>query len=68
MPIYTNTGIIMSEMLVVQSKVKEFAKQSEVNVGSDFSEGLSKMVEEAITKAVNRSKANGRKTLRSYDL
>ncbi|MCK4729857.1 MAG: DUF1931 domain-containing protein [Candidatus Aenigmarchaeota archaeon] len=55
-------------MLVVQSKIKEFAKQSDVNVGSDFSEGLSKMVEEAITKAVNRSKANGRKTLRSYDL
>jgi len=68
MPIYTLISTIMGEMLVVQSKVKEYAKQSDVNVGSDFSEGLSKMVEEAITKAINRSKANGRKTLRSYDL
>ncbi len=68
MLIYTLISIIMGEMLVVQSKIKEYAKQSDVNVGSDFAEGLSKMVEEAITKAVNRSKANGRKTLRSYDL
>ena len=59
---------IMSDSLVVNSKVREFAKKEDINVSSDFGEGLSKVVEDVITKAIERVKANGRKTLRSYDL
>ncbi|MCD6274889.1 MAG: DUF1931 domain-containing protein [Candidatus Aenigmarchaeota archaeon] len=58
----------MGEMLVVQSKVREIAKKADANVGSDFVDNLSKKVEEMIEEAVNRAKANGRKTLRGYDL
>lgn len=58
----------MGDMLVVQSKVKETAKKSNVNVAGDFAESLSVKVEGMVKEAVNRAKANGRKTLRGYDL
>jgi len=58
----------MGEMLVVQSKVREVAKEEDVNVGGDFVDSLSNKVEAMIKEAVNRAKANGRKTLRGYDL
>lgn len=58
----------MAEMLVVQSKIKEVAKKHDVNVSGDFADSLSKKVEGMICDAVNRAKANGRKTLRGYDL
>lgn len=58
----------MAEVLVVGSKVKDFVKRSDVNMAGDFIEGLSKEVEVLISKAVERSKANGRKTVRACDL
>jgi histone H3/H4 len=58
----------MAEILVVGSKVKEFAKKSEVNVAGDFIEGLSKEVEILIEKAVARARSNGRKTVKALDL
>jgi histone H3/H4 len=58
----------MAEMLVVQSKIKEVARKMDINMSGDFAEVLSKKVEEAIKEAANRAKANGRKTLRGYDL
>ena len=66
--IYLLFYLIMSDNLVIASKIREFAKKQEVNVSSGFAEGLSKTVEEIITKAIERVKANSRKTLRSYDL
>lgn len=58
----------MGEMLVVQSKVREIVKKTDANMSGDFVEALSNKVEEMVTQAVNRAKANGRKTVRSYDL
>ncbi len=56
------------EVLVVQSKVKETIKKHGMNTAGDFVEALSKEVEALIKKAVERAKANGRKTVRAADL
>lgn len=56
----------MAELLVVRSKIKDYAK--ECNVSSDFADALSKCVERKITQAVQRCKDNGRKTLRPCDI
>lgn len=53
-------------MLVVKSKIKEIVK--EVNVSGDFAEALDKVVEELVGKAVERAKANGRRTVQARDL
>jgi len=58
----------MVEILVVQSKIKDVARKMDVNMSGDFAEVLSKKVEAMIKEAGNRAKANGRKTLRGYDL
>ena len=53
-------------MLVVKSKIKEYVK--DCNVAGDFAEALVKEVEVLISKAEERCKANGRKTVQSRDL
>jgi len=60
----------MGEMLVVQSKVKEFLqkKAKGMRVSGDFAEALSKKVEELVVEASKRAKANGRNTIRPCDL
>lgn len=58
----------MAEMLVVQSKIKEISRKMDMNMSGDFAEVLSKKVEAMVKEAGNRAKANGRKTLRGYDL
>ncbi|OYT43744.1 MAG: DUF1931 domain-containing protein [Candidatus Aenigmarchaeota archaeon ex4484_56] len=58
----------MAEMLVVQSKVKDVVKEEDMNMSGDFAEALSTKVEKLIKDAIERAKANGRKTLRGYDL
>lgn len=56
----------MSDLLVVRAKIKDVAK--DVNVASDFADALSKKVEELIEGAVERAKANSRKTIQPKDL
>jgi len=56
----------MAEMLVVRSKIKDCA--GDCNVAGDFAEALSKEVESLVKKAVDRAKANGRKTITPRDL
>ncbi|MDD5649960.1 MAG: DUF1931 family protein [Candidatus Nanoarchaeia archaeon] len=56
----------MSELLVVRAKIKDAAKG--MNVASDFADELSKKVEELIDRAVERAKANDRKTIQPRDL
>ena len=56
----------MSDLLVVSSKIKTVVE--DVNVASDFAEALSAKVVELIKSAATRCKANGRKTLKPYDL
>lgn len=58
----------MADILVVGSKVKEFAKKGDVNVAGDFVEALSREVETVIEKAVERAKSNGRKTVKAIDI
>jgi histone H3/H4 len=56
----------MAEMLVVRSKIKDFCK--DCNVSGDFAGALSAKVEELVTSATERAKANGRKTVQARDL
>ena len=51
--------------LIVKSKVKEAAK--DLNVSSDVPEALNKKVLKLIDEAVERAKANGRRTLQARD-
>lgn len=56
------------EPLVVQSKVKNLIKKSKMKCSSDVVDQLNHMIAEAITRGVERAKANGRKTLRAADI
>lgn len=56
----------MAESLVVRSKIKDFVK--DMNVSGDFSEALSKKCEQLIKDAIERAKANGRRTVQSRDI
>lgn len=55
-------------MLVVQSKVKELISKHEMNSSGDLADALSAVVEKKLARAVERAKANGRKTVRPEDL
>ncbi len=61
----------MSELLVVRSKLKDYAKNKKgetMNVSGDFANVLSQLVEWHIKKACERAEANGRRTVQSKDL
>ena len=57
----------MSDILIVQSKVKEVIKKQGCNTASDAVDAMSKQVEGMIKKAIDRCKANGRKTVKATD-
>lgn len=54
--------------LVVASKVRQFVRSKDVNMSSEVIDALNGVIAELITKAVGRTQANGRKTLRPADL
>lgn len=54
------------EMLIVKSKIKEVAKDS--NVSGDFADALNKIAVDLVKEAVKRADANGRKTIQSKDV
>jgi len=58
--------INMADLLVVRSKIKEYAKG--MNVSGDFAEELSKKVEVLIADAARRAKDNNRSTVKPRDL
>jgi histone H3/H4 len=58
----------MTELLIVASKVKEFIGKADMNSSGDLAEALSGKVEHKLTRAIERAKANGRKTVRPEDL
>lgn len=58
----------MADLYVVQSKVKELLKKKGCNTSAKALEALSKEVETWATKAVERAKANGRKTIFPQDV
>ncbi len=53
---------------VVASAIKELLKKHGMMTAGDFPEGVSAFVEEAVKKAGNRAKENGRVTVRPCDL
>ena len=57
----------MAELLVVTSKVKEAISKADMNCSGDAPDALSAVVEQILKKAVERAKANGRKTVRPED-
>jgi histone H3/H4 len=58
----------MSEVYVVASKVKQLIKEkSELNTSASVMEALSKIVEREVSKAIERAKADGRKTVMDRD-
>ncbi len=56
----------MADSLVVKAKIKDAAKG--YNVASDLADALSDKVQELITAACERAKANGRRTVMAKDL
>ncbi len=56
----------MADMIISKSKTK--SSVSKCNVSGDFYEALDKKVRELIKGAEERAVANGRKTVRPYDI
>ncbi|RLJ01226.1 MAG: DUF1931 domain-containing protein [Candidatus Aenigmatarchaeota archaeon] len=52
--------------LIVKNAVKEAAKN--VNVSADFYDALDREVQALVKRAVERAKANGRRTVQARDL
>ena len=56
------------EMLVVRSKVREYAKKKKMSFGADAADALSKEVARLIDRAAERAKANRRSTVKGRDI
>jgi hypothetical protein len=56
------------EMLVVVSKVKDYIKSKKCMTSGELPGALSDEVHKLIDKAVNRTKANKRSTVKASDL
>ena len=56
------------DVLVVQSKVKDFIRAKGMRTGSDFIDALSDEVEVLIENAIGRAETNKRQTLFEGDL
>ena len=58
----------MSDVLVVASKVKQLIKkQADMNTSASVMEALSKVIEREIAKAIEKAKADKRKTVMDRD-
>ena len=59
----------VKEMLIVKSKVKDYVKTlGDFNVAGDFVDALNEATAKILSKAVERTKANGRKTVSAKDI
>lgn len=59
----------MSEIYVVVSKVKKKVKESGYRTGKDYTDALSRKIEEIVNASVEKVKADGKKkTLGAEDL
>jgi len=56
----------MADSLIVRSQIKK--RTGELNIAGDFAPTLNNKVEELIRKAIERAKANGRKTVMGRDI
>lgn len=60
----------MVEALFVKSKIRDYIKAKKCNTGSDVVDGdvLNKRIIEILDRAIERAKANKRKTVQEKDL
>lgn len=58
----------MAEILVVQSKIREMIKAKGCSTSQDAVDALSTEVMRIVNRAVERTKANGRKTVKGSDI
>ncbi|MEL6187107.1 MAG: hypothetical protein AAFU79_20975 [Myxococcota bacterium] len=56
------------EMLLVQSKVKEYVRGADMMCSSDLIEALNEEIGRLLDRAVQRAQENGRKTARASDV
>jgi hypothetical protein len=66
---HAHEGGPMSEILVVTSKVKKFIREkSEFNTSGEFIEALSQRVEKLCSEAIEKARADKRKTVKERDI
>jgi len=58
----------MADILIVRSKIGDYVKSKNMQMGSDTYDALSTKVQASIDDAIKRCTDNGRKTLKPYDL
>lgn len=58
----------MADMLVVKSKIREYAKKKKMNLGGDAVAALTKEVQKLVDRAAERAKANRRSTIKGRDI
>ena len=59
----------MADILVVTSKVKKFVREkSGLSTSAEALDGLSQKVEQLCLEAIEKAKADGRKTVKGRDL
>ena len=58
----------MAETLIVQSKVRDMIKAHDCATSEEAIQAISAEVERLVQKAVERTKANGRKTVKGSDI
>jgi len=58
----------MAKPLYVKSAVKELVAKNKMRVSGDFWNALNERIEWKIKRAIERAKANDRKTVRGADL
>ena len=56
------------EMMLVQSKVKEYVRGSDMMCSGELIEQLNEVVGDLLDKAVGRASDNGRKTVKAQDI
>jgi len=58
----------VADILVVQSKIREMIKAKGCSTSADAIDTLSAEVQRIVNRAVERTKANGRKTVKGSDI
>jgi histone H3/H4 len=58
----------VAETLIVQSKVRDMIKAHDCATSEEAIQAISAEVERLVQKAVERTKANGRKTVKGSDI
>ena len=59
---------VVTEMLIVKSKLRALVKKKKMSLGSDAAAELSKVVEWKLNRAAERAKANRRNTIKARDI